>query len=206
MLRLAILLHKSFTFHLHTVQECGCLVGSYRYPSLWRPFPAALILPFAVNLPSPGSNSPPIGWPPQFYRWLKKLSSCSHVVHVVFLCFGTCWNSLCTHKQIVWLMGHDSYMMLNDWAAYLSVLNLDSGATNKCFRFGLLLFWFFCLVGFLMSQAYFNAAYQPIVSSVSVQVHESGHAFICKTCLEPIFLAAWWTSDVHPLFGMWFVI
>lgn len=90
-------------------------------------------------------------------------------------------------------MGHDSYMTLNDWAAYLSVFNLDSGATN-CFKFGLLLllllFWLFCLVGFLMSQAYFNAAHQLIVSSVSVQVHESGHAFICKTYLEPIFLAA----------------
>lgn len=68
MLRLDILLYKSFTFHLPTAQKCGCLVSSCRYSSLWRPFPAALIFPFGVNLPSPGSNSPPIGWPPWFYK------------------------------------------------------------------------------------------------------------------------------------------
>lgn len=88
-------------------------------------------------------------------------------------------------------MGADSCMTLNDWAAYLSVLNLDSGATNKHFGFILLLlFWVFCLFDFLMSEAYFNATHQLIVFSVSMQVHESGHAFTFKTCLEPIFLAA----------------
>lgn len=37
-------------------------------------------------------------------------------------------------------MSADSYMTLNDWAAYLSVLYLYSGATNKCFEFVWLLF------------------------------------------------------------------
>lgn len=123
-----------FTIQVLNISSAYCLEMWMSYCCLLqvsqsvKPFPAALTFPFGVNPPSPGSNSPPIGWPPCFYRWLKKLSSCLHLVHVVCLCFSTRRNSLYTCKQIVELMGADSYMTLNDLAAYLRVLNLDSGA------------------------------------------------------------------------------